>query len=54
MGMLAAAAMMAAAACADEAGVKVSSFGWDPEDSTRFIQAALDSDASLTVRPGRG
>ena len=24
--------------------VKISSFGYDPEDSTRFIQAALDSD----------
>ena len=24
-------------------GVKVSSFGYDPEDSTRFLQAALDS-----------
>ena len=47
--MLAAAAMMAAAACADEAGVKVSSFGWDPEDSTRFIQAALDSDAPTII-----
>ena len=27
--------------------VKVSSFGFDPEDSTRFLQAALDSDASV-------
>ena len=29
--------------------VKVSSFGWDPQDSTRFIQAALDSDAPEIV-----
>ena len=37
-------AVLAAAALAgcDEA-VKVSSFGYDPEDSTKFIQAALDS-----------
>ena len=25
--------------------VKVSSFGFDPDDSTRFIQAAIDSGA---------
>ena len=29
--------------------VKVSSFGFDPEDSTRFLQAALDSDGSEIV-----
>ena len=29
--------------------VKASSFGFDPEDSTRFLQAALDSDASEIV-----
>ena len=29
--------------------VKVSSFGFDKEDSTRFLQAALDSDASEIV-----
>jgi hypothetical protein len=30
-------------------GVKVSSFGYDPEDSTRFIQAALDSNHSKII-----
>ena len=30
-------------------GVKVSSFGYDPEDSTRFLQAALDSVAKKIV-----
>ena len=39
---------MLCAAHAEE-GVKVSSFGWNPEDSTRFIQAALDSDAPVIV-----
>ena len=29
--------------------VKISSFGYDPEDSTRFIQAALDSDYSRII-----
>ena len=29
--------------------VKVSSFGFDPEDSTRFLQAAFDSDAPVVV-----
>ena len=29
--------------------VKVSEFGYDPADSTRFIQAALDSDAKTVV-----
>ena len=29
--------------------VKVSSFGFDPEDSTRFLQAAFDSDASEVI-----
>ena len=27
--------------------VKVSDFGWDAEDSTRIVQAALDSGASV-------
>ena len=44
-----AAVAIACGACAGEEGVKVSSFGWDPEDSTRFIQAALDSDAPVIV-----
>ena len=48
MGMLAA-ALMALQAGAEEVGVKVSSFGWDPVDSTRFIQAALDSDAPTII-----
>ena len=48
MGMFAA-ALLALQAGAEEVGVKVSSFGWDPEDSTRFIQAALDSDAPTIV-----
>ena len=30
-------------------GVKVSSFGYDPQDSTRFIQQALDSDARTVI-----
>ena len=29
--------------------VKVSSFGFDPEDSTRFIQAAIDSGAEKVI-----
>ena len=29
--------------------VRVSSFGFDQDDSTRFLQAALDSDASEIV-----
>ena len=41
--------VVACGACAGEEGVKVSSFGWDPADSTRFIQAALDSDAPVIV-----
>ena len=44
-----AAAQMACVAGAEESGVKVSSFGWDPQDSTRFIQAALDSDAPVII-----
>ena len=43
------AAVVALHVCAEEAGVKVSKFGWDPEDSTRFIQAALDSDAPVII-----
>ena len=29
--------------------VKVSSFGFDPDDSTRFIQAAIDSGAEKVI-----
>lgn len=29
--------------------VKVSSFGFDPDDSTRFLQAAFDSDAQVII-----
>ena len=32
-----------------EARVRVSSFGFDPEDSTRFLQAAFNSDAAEVV-----
>ncbi|MBQ6915424.1 MAG: right-handed parallel beta-helix repeat-containing protein [Kiritimatiellae bacterium] len=45
--VMAAAAVAATAAWAKE--VKVSSFGYDPEDSTRFLQAALDSGAERVV-----
>ena len=38
---------LAAGASGEE--VKVSSFGFDPEDSTRFLQAALDSGAKRVV-----
>ena len=41
-GATALSALLQAADCTG-GGVKVSSFGYDPEDSTRFIQAALDS-----------
>ena len=34
--------------------VKVSQFGFDPEDSTRFVQAALDSGAKCVVFDHRG
>ena len=44
---MATAAIAATAAWAKE--VKVSSFGYDPEDSTRFLQAALDSGAERVV-----
>ena len=43
----AAAALAAGLASARE--VRVSSFGFDPEDSTRFIQAAIDSGADRVV-----
>lgn len=36
-------ATMAGCSPAEENGVKISSFGFDEEDSTRFIQAAFDS-----------
>ena len=45
--VVAAAAVAATAAWAKE--VKVSSFGYDPEDSTRFLQAALDSGADRVI-----
>ena len=45
--IMAAAAVAATAAWAKE--VKVSSFGYDPEDSTRFLQAALDSGADRVI-----
>ena len=45
--VMAAAAVAATAAWAKE--VKVSSFGYDPEDSTRFLQAALDSGADRVI-----
>ena len=38
-----------AAALASGECVKVSQFGFDPEDSTRFVQAALDSGAKKVV-----
>ena len=44
---LAAVGLMAASVMARE--VKVSSFGFDPEDSTRFIQAAIDSGAEKVI-----
>lgn len=42
---------LAAYSCAAEAKreVKVSDFGWNPEDSTEFVQAALDSGAKRVV-----
>ena len=46
--MVAIAAMMVAVANAAEP-VKVSSFGFDPEDSTRFLKAAFQSDASVVI-----
>ena len=44
------------AVCSGAAGetVKVSQFGFDPEDSTRFVQAALDSGAKCVVFDNRG
>ena len=44
-----AAIAFAATAAAGREEVKVSSFGYDPEDSTRFLQAALDSGARRIV-----
>ena len=41
------AALAALSAIAGE--VRVSSFGFDPEDSTRFIQAAIDSGAAKVI-----
>ncbi len=46
--VVAAVAVAASAAFARE--VKVSSFGYDPEDSTKFLQAALDSGARFQPR----
>ena len=34
---------------ADLRTVKVSSFGFDPADSTRFLQRAFDSDVDIVV-----
>ena len=42
-------ALAVAAATASAREVRVSSFGYDPEDSTRFLQAALDSGADRIV-----
>lgn len=42
-------ALMAGAALAGGKTVKVSDFGWDPVDSTKYIQAALDSDAATVI-----
>lgn len=44
-----AAAVAFAAGLASAKEVRVSSFGFDPEDSTRFIQAAIDSGADRVV-----
>ena len=40
---LSAIAYIAGCTPTEEKGVKISSFGYDSEDSTRFIQAAFDS-----------
>ena len=48
LALAASAALAFLAGCAERV-VKVSSFGFDPEDSTRFIQAALDSGARTVV-----
>ena len=47
--VLSSAALAVAAAAAFGREVKVSSFGYDPDDSTRFLQAALDSGADRIV-----
>ncbi len=49
--MIPACLMMLSAACAFAAKeeVKVSDFGWDAEDATRYVQAALDSGARRVV-----
>ena len=44
-----AAALVVVATAAFGREVKVSSFGYDPEDSTRFLQAALDSGADRVI-----
>ena len=43
------AALLAAVGAADAKTVKVSSFGYDPTDSTAFIRAAIESDADEIV-----
>lgn len=42
-------AIAAGVALASGKTVKVSDFGWDPVDSTKYIQAALDSDAATVI-----
>lgn len=42
-------AIAASVALASGKTVKVSDFGWDPADSTKYIQAALDSDATTVI-----
>lgn len=51
MPMILAAVAMAASCCVADAKreVRVSDFGWDPEDATEFVQAALDSGAKRVV-----
>ena len=43
------AAVLALSAAASAKTVRVSDFGFDPKDATKFLQAALDSDADTVV-----
>ena len=51
---VAAVVSLACSAAGAKEEVKVSDFGWNPEDSTEFVQAALDSGARRVVFDRRG